>query len=63
VVDGALDATGNGRCSQHNVESAPQLGQTEVIKRGACAVDGSGTCRRKARLDGRHTSDGVCAAA
>jgi hypothetical protein len=29
----------------------------------ARAVDGSGTCRRKARLDGRHTSDGVCAAA
>jgi hypothetical protein len=28
-----------------------------------CAVDGSGTCRRKARLEGRHTSDGVCAAA
>jgi hypothetical protein len=27
----------------------------------ARAVDGSGTCRRKARLNGRHTSDGVCA--
>jgi hypothetical protein len=26
-------------------------------------VDGSGTCRCKARLDGWHTSDGVCAAA
>jgi hypothetical protein len=32
-------------------------------KRGARVGDGSGTCRRKARLDGRHTSDGVCAAA
>jgi hypothetical protein len=29
----------------------------------AHGVNGSGTCRRKARLDGRHTSDGVCAAA
>jgi hypothetical protein len=29
----------------------------------ARAVDGSGTCRRKARLEGRHTSDAVCAAA
>jgi hypothetical protein len=34
-----------------------------TVKRGARAVDGSGTCRRKARLEGRHTSDGVCAAA
>jgi hypothetical protein len=63
VVDGALDVAGNGRCSQHNAASAPPLGQTEVVERGARAVDGSGTCRCKARLDGRHTSDGVCAAA
>jgi hypothetical protein len=62
-VDSALDTVGDGRCSQHNAASAQQLGQTEVVERGARAVDGSGTCRRKARLDGRHTSDGVCAAA
>jgi hypothetical protein len=63
MVDGALDAAGNGRCSQHNAANTPQLGQTVVVKRGARAIDGSGTCRRKARLDGRHTSDNVCAAA
>jgi hypothetical protein len=34
-----------------------------TVKRGARAVDGSGTCRRKARLEGRHTSDVICAAA
>jgi hypothetical protein len=63
TVDGALDTAGNGRCSRHNAASAQQLGHIEVVERGARAVDGSGTCRRKARLDGRHTSDGVCAAA
>jgi hypothetical protein len=63
MVDGALDTTGNGRRPQLIAASARQLGQTEVVERGARAVDGGGTCRRKARLDGRHTSDGVCAAA
>jgi hypothetical protein len=63
TVDGALDTAGNGRRQQLIAASARQLGQTEVVKRGARAVDGSGTCRRKARLYSRHTSDGVCAAA
>jgi hypothetical protein len=62
-VDGALDVAGNGRCSQLNATSARQLGQTEVVERGARAVDGSGTCRRKAQLDGRYTSDSVSVAA
>jgi hypothetical protein len=62
-VDGALDTARNGRRPQLIAASARQLGQTEVVKRGARAVDGSGTCRRKTRLDGRHTSDSVCAAA
>jgi hypothetical protein len=40
-------------------------GTTSADGQAGCAraVDGSGTCRRKARLEGRHTSDGVCAAA
>jgi hypothetical protein len=41
------------------------IGTTSGDGQAGCAraVDGSGTCRRKARLEGRHTSDGVCAAA
>jgi hypothetical protein len=62
TVDGALDTAGNGRRPQLIAASARQPGQMEVVKRGARAIDGSGTCRRKAQLDGRHTSDGVCAA-
>jgi hypothetical protein len=62
-MDGALDTAGNGRHPQLIAASARQLGQTEVVERGARAVDDSSTCKRKARLDGRHTSDGVCAAA
>jgi hypothetical protein len=63
TVDGALHTAGNGRRPQLIAASARQLGQTEVVKQGVRAVDGSGTYRRKARLDGRHTSGGVCAAA
>jgi hypothetical protein len=41
------------------------IGTTSGDGQAGCAraVDGSGTCRRKARLEGRHTSDGVCAVA
>jgi hypothetical protein len=62
-VDGALDTDGDGRRPQLIAVSARQLGQTLVVERGARTVDGNGTCRRKARLGGQHTSDGICAAA
>jgi hypothetical protein len=49
---------GIGRCSQLIAASARQLGETEVTVERGCvrAVDDSGTCRRKARLDGWHRS-------
>jgi hypothetical protein len=55
-----------GTTGAHDLTRRAHVGweQTEARSRkGARAVNGSGPCRRKARHEDRHTSDGVCAVA
>jgi hypothetical protein len=55
-----VDELGNNTCTEHTTTFQPGVRMTAGHRKGdqavARAVDGSDTCRRNARLDGRHTS-------